>query len=151
MTTNPQSKLIAHKLKHTIDLIRFEIDTLKTEQKHIKEIPTAGLASLKKIPGTTNRACAVSRMTSPAIKSCTASPPPVLPSCPSSHCCDRFLPNENWATTPLQPPPASGESYDRRESRLFGVRLSLKINSTASRAAGMDTCPTFRGRHAGCA
>ena len=48
MTTNPQSKLIAHQLKHTIDLFRFEIDTLKTEQKHIKEISNRRLSELEK-------------------------------------------------------------------------------------------------------
>ena len=47
MTTNPQSKLIAYKIKHTIDLIRFEIDTLKTEQKHIKEISNRRLIELE--------------------------------------------------------------------------------------------------------
>jgi hypothetical protein len=47
MTTNPQSELIAYKLKHTIDLFRFDIDTLKTEQKHIKEISNRRLIELE--------------------------------------------------------------------------------------------------------
>ena len=47
MTTNPQTKLIAHKIKHTIDLFRFEVDTLKTEQKHIKEISNCRLNEIE--------------------------------------------------------------------------------------------------------
>ena len=47
MTTNPQSKLIAYKIKHTIDLFRLEIDTLKTEQKHIKELSNRRLIELE--------------------------------------------------------------------------------------------------------
>jgi len=47
MNSDPQSKLIAHKIKHTIDLFRFEIDTLKTEQKHIKEISNRRLIELE--------------------------------------------------------------------------------------------------------
>ena len=47
MTSDPQSKLIAHKIKHTIDLFRFEIDTLKNEQKHIIEISNRRLCELE--------------------------------------------------------------------------------------------------------
>ena len=45
-------------------------------------------------------------------------------------------------------PPCQGGEY-QPVSRLFGVRLSQKEYLTASKAAGMDTCPTEIG-HAAC-
>jgi len=38
MSSDPESELIAQQLKHTVDLLRFEIDNLKTTQAHAKEI-----------------------------------------------------------------------------------------------------------------
>ena len=37
-TEDAESQLIAQQLKHTVDLLRFEIDNLKTTQAHAKEI-----------------------------------------------------------------------------------------------------------------
>ena len=38
MAFNPESELIAHQLKHTVDLLRFEIDNIKRTQTHQKEL-----------------------------------------------------------------------------------------------------------------
>lgn len=38
MSSDPKAEIIAHQLKHTIDLLRFEISEIRKEQHHQKEL-----------------------------------------------------------------------------------------------------------------
>ena len=44
---DPQGELLASQLKHTIDLLRFEIGSLKASQEHYKEMSDHRLAELE--------------------------------------------------------------------------------------------------------
>ena len=38
MPSDPESEVIAHQLKHTLDLLRFDIKQIRTEQEHQREL-----------------------------------------------------------------------------------------------------------------
>lgn len=47
MNENPEAELIAAQLRHTIDLLRAEINALKAEQAHLREFTDHRLAQLE--------------------------------------------------------------------------------------------------------
>lgn len=47
MPTDPESELIAQQMKHTIDLLRFEIESLKAETAHNREMTDLRLGELE--------------------------------------------------------------------------------------------------------
>ena len=38
MSSNPESEIITHQLKHTLDLLRFDIKQIRSEQEHQREL-----------------------------------------------------------------------------------------------------------------
>ena len=47
MHTDPESELIAQQMKHTIDLLRFEIESLKAEVAHNRQMTDHRLGELE--------------------------------------------------------------------------------------------------------
>ena len=47
MVDSAQSELIAEQLKHAVDLMRFEINTIKAEQAHLRELNEHHLSDLE--------------------------------------------------------------------------------------------------------
>jgi hypothetical protein len=44
---NPEGELIASQIKHTVDLLRFEISNLRASQEHFKELSDHRFAELE--------------------------------------------------------------------------------------------------------
>ena len=47
MGENPEGELIASQIKHTVDLLRFEISNLRASQEHYKEMSDHRFAELE--------------------------------------------------------------------------------------------------------
>lgn len=47
MGENPEGELIASQIKHTVDLLRFEISNLRASQEHFKELSDHRFAELE--------------------------------------------------------------------------------------------------------
>ncbi|MFN2158781.1 MAG: hypothetical protein ACK2TW_02395 [Anaerolineales bacterium] len=47
MGENPEGELIASQIKHTVDLLRFEISNLRASQEHFKEMSDHRFAELE--------------------------------------------------------------------------------------------------------